>query len=323
MDVWGQYFIFGYQGSAPSSDFIKIIQKYNPGGVIFFTRNIISPIQLAQTIKQLKSYFKSKPLLAIDQEGGKINRIQKDFPLFPANKFYGDRKDKAGVEKSYYTTAQELFKLGLNLNLVPVVDVLGKEGSYMGERTFGEDVHTVAEFSSIAIKAVGKAQLLTCAKHFPGIGSLVEDPHEELPKLSLSRQEFEQRDFLPFVSSIKAGVDTIMTTHVIAPGLDSQPVTFSKKIVSGILQKKLKFQGLVLSDDMEMKAIANNFDFKEACLKAFLAGHDQILICHSLERQLEVLEHFEKLIKDKKLSASLVKKRAEKILKFKKAKLKF
>lgn|SRR5574341_220363 len=323
MEGLGQFFICGYQGSSPSSDFIKIVQKYNLGGLIFFTRNISSPLQLSEAIKQLKSYFIIPPLVAIDQEGGKINRLQKDLPLFPSNKFYGDKKDKAGTEESYQTTARELFKLGVNLNLVPVVDILGQEGNFIGERSFGKEVDLVCRLSQIAIRAVKKAQLLTCAKHFPGIGSLVEDPHEELPKLSFSRKEFEQREFLPFKSAIQAGVDTIMTTHVIAPGLDSQPVTFSKKVVNGILQKTLKFKGLVLSDDMEMKAIANNFDFKEACVNTFLAGHDQILICHSLERQTEVLEYFEKLIWDKKLPASSVKKRAEKILKFKKTKLEF
>ncbi len=323
MEGLGQFFICGYQGESPSSDFLKLIQNYHISGIIFFTRNIISTVQLTETIRELKSYFRSKPLLAIDQEGGKINRITQDFPLFPANKIYGDRKNKAGVKNGYHTTARELFKLGINLNLVPVVDILGKEGNFIGERSFGREVDLVCQFSQIAIKAVKKAQLLTCAKHFPGIGSLVEDPHEELPRLPISKKEFEQREFLPFKSAIQAGVDTIMTTHLIASSLDSRPVTFSKKIVSGILQKKLKFKGLVLSDDMEMKAIANNFDFKAACLKAFLAGHDQILICHSLDRQREVLEYFEKSIKDKKISANLVRKRAEKILKFKKTKLKF
>jgi len=322
MEGLGQFFIWGYQGKTSSTDFLRLVQKYDVSGIIFFTRNITSPPQLAETIRQLKSYFKSKPLLAIDQEGGKINRITQNFPLFPANKIYADNKDKKGVKEAYQTTARELFKLGINLNLVPVVDVIGAEGSFMGDRSFSKDVETVSEFSGIALKAVQQAKILTCAKHFPGIGSLVKDPHEVLPHLPLSKKEFEQKEFIPFKTAIKAGVDTIMTTHVMASGLDSKPVTFSKKVVTDILQKKLKFKGLVLSDDMEMKAILNNFDFEEACLNAFLAGHDQILICHSLDRQVSVLEHFERLVRDKKIAGSFVKKRAEKILKFKKAKLK-
>lgn len=312
----------GYQGQTPSSHFLRLVQKYNVSGIIFFTRNIISPLQLSETIGQLKSYFKSKPLLAIDQEGGRINRITQNFPLFPANKVYADNKDKKGVKNAYQTTARELFQLGINLNLVPVVDILGEGESFMGDRSFGNDVEAVAEFASIAIKAVKQAKVLTCAKHFPGIGSLVKDPHEVLPRLPLSKKEFEQREFIPFKVAIKAGVDSVMTTHVIAPALDLKPVTFSKKVVTDILQKKLQFKGLVLSDDMEMKAVANNFDFQEACTDAFLAGHDQILICHSLDRQVAVLEHFERLVRDKKIPASLVKRRLEKILKFKKAKLK-
>ncbi len=322
MEGLGQFFILGYEGESPSPDFLKLVRKYDIGGIIFFARNITSPSQLAETIEQLKSYFKDKPLLAIDQEGGKINRITQNFSLFPANKFYADNKDKKGVKEAYQTTARELFKLGINLNLVPVVDVLGAEGSFMGDRSFGKDVETVSEFSQIAIKTVKKAKLLTCAKHFPGIGSLIKDPHEVLPQLPLSKKEFEQREFIPFKAAIKSGVDCIMTTHVIAPALDRKPVTFSKKVVTNILQKQLKFKGLVLSDDMEMKAVANNFDFQEACINAFLAGHDQILICHSLDRQVQVLEHFERLVRDKKIAGSFVKKRAEKISKFKKTKLK-
>lgn len=322
MEGLGQFFIFGYQGETPSSDFLRLVQKYDVSGIIFFTRNITSPPQLAETIRQLKSYFKSKPLLAIDQEGGKINRITQNFPLFPANKIYADNKDKKGVKEAYQTTARELFKLGINLNLVPVVDVLGVKGSFMGDRSFSKDVETVSEFSGIALKAVKQAKILTCAKHFPGIGSLVKDPHEVLPQLSLTKKEFDQKEFIPFKTAIKSGVDCVMTTHVIAPALDRKPVTFSKKVVTDILQKKLKFKGLVLSDDMEMKAIANNFDFKEACINAFLAGHDQILICHNLDRQVQVLEHFEKMVRDKKIAGSFVKTKAKKVLKFKKAKLK-
>lgn len=322
MEGLGQFFILGYEGEAPSTDFLKLVRKYDVSGIIFFTRNITSPSQLAETIKQLKPYFKNKPLLAIDQEGGRINRITKNFPLFPANRIYAENKDRKGVKEAYQTTARELFKLGINLNLVPVADTLGAGESFMGDRSFGNDVDTVVEFTSIAIKTVKQAKILTCAKHFPGIGSLVKDPHEVLPQLTLSKKKFEQRDFIPFKAAIKSGVDCIMTTHVIAPALDHKPVTFSKKVVIDILQKKLKFRGLVLSDDMEMKAIANNFDFKEACTNAFLAGHDQILICHSLDRQVQVLEHFEKLFRDKKIAGGLVKKRAEKVLKFKKTKLK-
>ncbi len=312
----------GYQGETPSSDFLRLVRKYDISGIIFFVRNINSPSQLSEIIGQLKSHFKGKPLLAIDQEGGRINRITQNFPLFPANKIYADNKDKKGLKEACQTTAEELFKLGINLNLVPVADILGEGESFMGDRSFGKDVDTVVEFTSLAIKAVKQAKILTCAKHFPGIGSLVKDPHEVLPQLPISKKEFEKKEFIPFKVAIKAGVDCVMTTHVIAPDLDPKPVTFSKKVVTDILLKKLKFKGLVLSDDMEMKAMADNFDFKEACVNTFLAGHDQILICHSLERQVAVLEHFEKQIRDKRIPGSLVKKRLEKISKFKKAKLK-
>ncbi len=318
---WGQLFLLGYKGLTPSADFLKLIQKYNIGGIIFFSRNITSPHQLKDSLGELKSYFKTAPFLAIDQEGGKINRITKSFPLFSANKYYADRKDKEGLRKAYQTTAKELFKLGINFNLAPVVDVLENEKCFIGERSFGKDISLVCEFSKIAIQSMQKEKILTCAKHFPGIGSLKEDPHKKLPEIKLSKKEFEKKDFLPFKTAIKNGVDAIMTTHVIASKLDKKPVTFSKKVVTDILKKKLNFKGLVLTDDMEMDAIANNFDFKEACKNAFLAGHEVILICHSLERQQEVLEYFDGLIRDKKLPLAKLRQTSEKILKFKREKL--
>jgi len=153
---WGQLFLLGYKGLTPSADFLKLIQKYEIGGIIFFSRNITSPKQLSESIGKLKTYFKIPPFLTLDQEGGKISRITKSFPLFPANKYYADRKDKKGLRKAYQTTAKELFKLGINFNLAPVVDVLEDEKCFIGKRSFGKDISLVCELSKIAILSMQK-----------------------------------------------------------------------------------------------------------------------------------------------------------------------
>ncbi|MFQ6032927.1 MAG: glycoside hydrolase family 3 N-terminal domain-containing protein, partial [Candidatus Zixiibacteriota bacterium] len=153
--MFGQFFIFGFEGNLPTDDFLHLIEKQNLGGVILFARNIESPKQISETIKELKSRSKRPPFFMIDQEGGRINRITKDFPVFPSNKFYGDRKDKEGVFEAYKTTARGLSRLGINVNLAPVVDVFtNPKNSVIKERSFGKDPALVAEMSCVAVEAI-------------------------------------------------------------------------------------------------------------------------------------------------------------------------
>jgi len=300
----GQFFIFGFDGNFPTDDFLHLIEKQNLGGVILFDRNIESPKQISERIKELKSRSKHPLFIMIDQEGGRINRITEDFPVFPSNKFYGDRKDKDGIFKAYKTSARELAGLGINVNLAPVVDVLiNPDNSVLKERSFGKDPHLVAEMSKKAIEAIKSENILACGKHFPGIGNIDVDPHSDLPINPNSKERFEKIDFLPFKASISANVDMIMSTHVLCPNLDSEePASLSKAICTGILRKELGFEGILITDDMQMGAIRKNRKLTEACQKAFLAGNDLILICDKFEEQVQVLEYFEKQVSDKKIS---------------------
>ncbi|MCI0531108.1 MAG: hypothetical protein L0Y74_04055 [candidate division Zixibacteria bacterium] len=305
---WAQIFILGYQGSSPSSDFLNLIAKYPVGGIIFFDRNIPTPADLQKEISNLTANFRYPPFLMIDQEGGRVNRIKKEFPIFPAAKTLGDAGDFQSAENSYSTTAAELKKLGINVNLAPVADVASESGSYMADRSFGFDPEKVSRFVSLAVNSIQSQNLLACAKHFPGIGSLQEDPHKVLPLSNQSAEVFREKDFLPFRAAIESNVSMIMTTHVNCPALDDEePVTFSTKVVTDILRGELNFPGLIVSDDMEMGGIANYFEPAAACEKAFLAGHDLILLCHSLEKQKDVLAHFESKIKSDNRFESRVK----------------
>ncbi len=316
----GQFFIFGFEGSFPTDDLLYLIEKQNLGGIILFTRNIKSPRQISETIKEIKSRSKHPLFIMIDQEGGRINRITKDFPVFPPNEFYGNRKDRDGIFQAYGTTAGELARLGINVNLAPVVDVLtNRDNSVLKERSFGEDPHLVAEMSKIAIEAIKSENILACAKHFPGIGDIEVDPHLDLPVNSNSKKRFEEVDFLPFKASISSHVDMIMSTHVFCPNLDSnEPASLSKKICVDVLRAELGFEGILITDDLQMGAIRKNRDLVEACEKAFLAGNDLILICNKFEEQVQVLDHFEKQVSDKKISEERLNFSLDKILAAKK-----
>ena len=316
----GQIFVFGFESKFPTDDFLHLIEKQNLGGIILFARNIESPKQISATIKELESKSKHPLFIMIDQEGGRINRITKDFPVFPANKFYGDRKDKEGVFEAYKTTARELSRLGINVNLAPVVDVVtNPKNSVIGERSFGEDPVWVAEMSKVAVKAIKSENILACAKHFPGIGNIEIDPHSDLPINSNPKERFEKIDFLPFRASISSNVDMIMSTHVLCPNLDAkEPATLSRIICVDILQKELGFEGILITDDMQMGAMRKNQKLAQACPKAFLAGNDLILIGDKFEEQVQVLEHFEKLVSDRKISEERLNFGLDKILSAKK-----
>ncbi len=315
---WGEIFVFGYQGTRPSPEFLQLLKNYRIGGIIFFERNIPNPVALKEQVELFKQAVDYPLFFMIDQEGGRVNRIKENFPVFPGNRFYGDRDDLSGAKKAYQTTAEGLRKLGINVNLAPAADVVREESNYMSERSFGTKPERVGQFTEKAVEAIRSANIMACAKHFPGIGNLKQDPHQVLPVNKQPAKEFKKIDFIPFYSVIEQGVEMIMTTHVSCPALDEkEPVTFSEKIVTNILREELKFDGLIITDDMEMGGVANYFEITEACEKAFLAGHDLILICHSLEKQKQTLEHFEKRIKEGVISQNRVEESLSRIKGFK------
>jgi len=315
-NLLGQLFIFGFRGFSLSEEFIRVLQKWNLGGIILFSENIESLRQAKELILSIKSYSKIPPFIMIDQEGGLHNRIIRDFPVFPSNKHYGDGDDSQGVYEAYRTTARSLSGLGINVNLAPVVDVLTNPGNkVIGERSFGDDPDRVSRFSRVAIDAMHAEGILTCAKHFPGIGDVDADPHKKMPLTSNSRQRFEKIDFPPFKAAMRSEVDFIMTTHVKCPSLDSEnPASLSSTICSQILRTDMGYDGLVITDDMGMGAVKENFDLLDACEKAYSAGNDLILVCHAYEKQPEVLDRFSRLLRDKEIESDRFSGTVDKII---------
>jgi beta-N-acetylhexosaminidase len=315
----GQFFVLGFEGEFPSADFLHLVEKQNLGGVILFARNIRSPRQISETLKELQSRSKYPLFIMIDQEGGRINQITTDFPLHPSNEFYGERKDKDGVFEAYRTTARELARLGINVNLAPVVDVLTNPGnSVLKERSFGQEAALVAEMAKLAVGAIKSESVFACAKHFPGIGDIDVDPHLDLPINSNPKERFKRIDFLPFEACISSDIDMIMSTHVLCPNLDSEEsASLSKAICTDILRGELGFEGILITDDMQMGAIKRNRELTRACESAFLAGNDLILICDKFEEQVEVLQHFQKQISDRRIGNERLSFSLDKILRTK------
>jgi len=288
-----QLFVLGFEGKAIPEEFKPLLRKNPIGGIILFEENIEDTKQLRELVRKAQSLSPLSLFVMVDQEGGEKNRITKGIPQFPSNRFYGERGDFQGATFAYGETAKALKGLGINVNLAPVVDLVSDpESSILGERSFGADATLVAKLSSLSVQAIQSEGVMACAKHFPGLGEVNIDPHLALPSDLREKEEFSSRDWLPFRATIASGVELIMTTHLVCPNLDSTglPASLSEEITSSVLRGELGFKGSIITDDLGMGAIRENFPLEEAVSLAIEAGADLILLCHNLEEQLEVME---------------------------------
>ncbi|MBN2543216.1 glycoside hydrolase family 3 protein [bacterium] len=296
----GQFFVLGFEGTTPDYEFLKFVENYQPGGFILFKRNIIDLMQLRRLISLLNSTTE-KPFIMIDQEGGEKNRITEGIPTFPSNRDLAKKKDLSVVDDAYYITAKYLHSLGINTNLVPVCDV-ARNRNMMHRRAFGSDVTRVEKCVPVAIEATHRGGCYACAKHFPGLGDLApeDDPHESLPIINSPKSDFESIHYKPFQAAIAAGVEFVMTSHFQVPHLDDEVVTFSSKILN-TLRKNLKFDGIILTDDLTMNAVYYNIGIYDTIFKTFISGHDLILIAKDFAYEQEAVKSLEKAFMKKEI----------------------
>ncbi|RJR30516.1 MAG: beta-N-acetylhexosaminidase [Desulfobacteraceae bacterium] len=282
----GQLFMCGMPGTVLDDETQRIIRDYNPGGVILFARNIEGPLQVAGLCRDLQKaalgYHGTPLFLAVDQEGGRVARLREPFTSFPGNSAIG--ADEQPVEKAVAfgrTTATEMKLVGLNMDLAPVVDVRrGEIERHLDGRSFGEDPEMVALLGRAVIQSLQANGIMAVAKHFPGLGRADLDPHFHLPRIGIDVGELMSVNMPPFIAAIEAGVSGIMTSHAVYPSLDGdRPATLSSSIMTKLLRKELGFEGLLLSDDLEMGAIAATWGVAEGAAAAFAAGADLLLVC--------------------------------------------
>jgi beta-N-acetylhexosaminidase len=308
----GQLFMAGIPGHALDGETEALIRDYNLGGIILFARNIQDPGQLARLCRQIQDratkYHKVPLLLAVDQEGGKVARLKEPFTVFPGNKAIGAaEKPVQEAEGFAVITAKEMKMVGLNMNLAPVLDVQrGELEKHLDGRSFGNDPEKVAVLGKTVIRAFQDNGVMAVAKHFPGLGRATVDPHFHLPRIEVGLEELEHINLPPFKAAIEAGVSAIMTSHAIYPALDSEsPATLSPVILTELLREKMAFEGLIITDDLEMGAIAENWHVAEGAAKAFEAGADILLICKEQKNVLESIH----LLRSKVLQGEITSNR--------------
>ncbi len=293
----GQLLIAGFNGGALPIELRSLAREFGLGGVILFARNIVEPEQVAELAYEGARLVPDLPAwVSVDQEGGRVARLKAPFTEWPPMATLGRSGDVALAERFARALAWELKAVGITLDYAPVLDIhTNPKNPVIGDRALAESAEEVGRLGAAIIRALQGEGLAACGKHFPGHGDTSTDSHLELPLVEHPPERLREVEFAPFRAAIEAGVATIMTAHVLVPSLDEEvPATLSKRIV-GLLREELGYQGVILSDDLEMKAIAGSYTVPDAAVRAVAAGCDGVLICsgdHDVQAAaLEALVH--------------------------------
>lgn len=289
----GQLIVVGCEGERVSRDERLIFAEYGFGGFILFRHNCLEARQILSLCRNLWDDAPSlPPFIAIDAEGGKVHRLPQPFTHFPAAAAIGARNDLYLAHRAGRAVAAELGLVGINLNFAPVLDVNSNpDNPIIGERAFGADPRLVSVMSSAWMRGLRDGGVIPCGKHFPGHGDTHEDSHLALPVVTKSLARLQAVELAPFVDACRDGIEALMTAHVKFTALDpNHAATLSESIVTGLLRHQLGYDGVVFSDDLEMKAVSDHYAPGEAAALAARAGIDVMLFCHDLAKAVQALE---------------------------------
>lgn len=317
-DTIGQLLMVGFPGTNLSPSFLDWLHECRAGGVILFSRNLVDPEQVARLTNALQAHATDSPLLiAIDEEGGGVSRLPQGFTTFPAAARIAACHSPDVVYEAAEVTAQELRAVGINMNLAPVLDVNNNPANpIIGDRSYGTQPEQVCTYGIAVMQGLEDNGIIPCGKHFPGHGDTLTDSHHVLPVVEADRARLDAVELEPFRQAISCGLQAVMTAHVRYPVLDAEaPATMSQPILTDLLRNRLGFEGVTLTDDMEMRAILDHQPIGEASVRALQAGADMILICHQQERQREAVSAIEQALERgelswEKLTASVARLRA-------------
>ncbi|MBI5583283.1 MAG: beta-N-acetylhexosaminidase [Deltaproteobacteria bacterium] len=324
-EVLGQLFMVGIQSPRFSGDADFLVNKIRAGGFILFKRNYQDPQQLAELCRRLQTgalESQGLPLLiAIDQEGGRVLRLGPPFTQIPAPAEMAGGTDPGETLRRYARiTARELKLAGISMNLSPVLDVnlRGPEG-LMASRCLGTEPETVGRLGRLYISELQRQGIMATAKHFPGIGDIELDPHQDLPVQPKDQETLGQVELVPFREALSVPVDAVMMTHTIYPAWDPRwPASLSTALIAGLLRRGMGYRGLVITDDLEMGAIGRHFEIEEAVYRAFEAEADILLICHDPEKIERAYRYLLQKFKEGRLSESRLRDSVERVLFLKK-----
>ncbi len=287
-DQAGQLLWIGFDGVSFGPSLASLLRRVRPGGIILFGRNIESARQVRSLTDALFGALRVPPFIALDQEGGRVNRLKPILGPTPAPHALARMPSPAeAVRRHSAATALALKSLGFNVNFAPVLDLFrSDQGNGIGDRSFGEDARTVADLAGLFVKVHLDAGVVPVGKHFPGLGSARSDTHLTLPVIRRSRALLLKRDLLPY-RRLRKTLPIVMVGHAYYPSLQGRkplPATLSRQVVGALLRRRIAYRGLVLTDDLEMGAIGSEADPGRVALEALRAGSDAVMFCGSQEK---------------------------------------
>lgn len=295
----GQRMVVGLEGSTILPEERAFIHEVRPGGFVLFGRNIEEPRQVFELTRELRSLLPAElpPVLTVDQEGGLVQRIRAPATVWPPMRFVGNVGEERFILAVARALAMEIRACGFDLSFAPVCDVdSNPKNPVIGQRAFGSRAADVSRYVSACIRGFHAEGLMSCAKHFPGHGDTSVDSHLDLPVVEREPPQLDEVELPPFAAAIRAGVASVMTAHVVYPAWDEEfPATMSRRIVGGQLRERLRFGGVVFSDDMEMKAVRGRYPLDMQLRLASAAGVDSFLFCKELPLAVEGYEQLVRL----------------------------
>lgn len=278
----GQLLMAGFPGYSLTVELRALAREFSLGGVIYFGRNVEEPAQVAEVSREIAALTPDlPPWVAVDQEGGRVARFRKGFTLWPPMATLGRSGDPVLARRFARALAAELRAVGITLDYAPVLDIFtNPKNTVIGDRALADRAEDVARLGVAIIEELQGAGIAACGKHFPGHGDTLVDSHHDLPVVEHDPERLRAVEFVPFRAAIAADVASLMSCHVLVPAFDElRPGTLSPAIVQGVMRDELGWQGLVFTDDMEMKAITSRMPVPDACVAAVAAGCDAVLVC--------------------------------------------
>jgi beta-N-acetylhexosaminidase len=329
----GQILYIGLPGTELDAKTHALIEEVKPGGVIIFGRNVASPEQLRGLLDGIREMLAVEPLFGIDQEGGLVDRLRRIFTPMPAARTIRQHGDLAAARSLGRITGETLRLLGFNMNFAPVMSIMTDERDLLSNglysRSFGRSPGEVLGYTMVYLRALQGAGLLGCLKHFPGIGAGEVDSHEEMPVVHLSHDDLIAQDLAPYIELFQREDDrvrAVMVSHGGFPNIDIhrglaggllQPASLSHDVVTNLLRDELGYKHLVLTDDLEMGAIARHCEIESAVIRAFIAGDDMLLICSRPDMIRRGYDALLRAVQDEKISRERLGASLQRIAEFK------
>ena len=306
----GQLLFAGFNGHQISPELRSLAREFGLGGVVLFARNVADPEQVAEVAFEASRLNPDLPVwVSVDQEGGRVARLKAPFTEWPPMATLGQSGDVRLAERFARALASELKAVGVTLDYAPVLDIhTNPKNPVIGDRALADNPDDVARLGVAVIRALQDEGIAACGKHFPGHGDTSTDSHHELPLVEHPPERLRDVEFVPFKAAIEAQVAAMMTAHLLVPSLDDKrPATLSSRIVTRLLREELKYDGVIFSDDLEMKAIAREYAVPLAAVLAIEAGCDGVLICSGdHDTQAAALEALVHAVEDERLRLSRV-----------------